>query len=351
MVLALLVVLLGAVWVILDAIEQSTPAVDPVAQAERERDAWKEGRQDGRAQADRELRLAQEGQEAATSRAGALQAQLDAKAEELDEMARARRHAEAEREELAGRVRSAQQEVLVKNALEEEARSLTATLAVTQEELQRAMRDLADKARQNEELRLKLADYGLGLPPDPRLPEGDLPPPPGVRRSPETPDPPKDPPTPSAAPASPPPAAPAVPAASEAAPASAPRRERDLERDPQLLTAVRQRVNDLLSRTTRPGGTSWHLTRVDAMTPERLSGVIALHYDANGRLIDGIEARDLQIVHDRARLRVELVFRDGDRVMPRARVPLPPEGVAVLVAEGDAARAWGGSGLSVVQSR
>jgi len=350
MVLALLVVLLGAVWVLLDAIERNAPAVDPLAQAERERDAWKEGRQEGRAQADREVRMAQEAQEDASSRAGALQAQIDAKNEELEQMARARRVAEGEREELAGRVRSAQQEVLVKNALEEEARSLTASLAVTQEELQRAMRELADKSRENEDLRLRLADYGLDLPPDPRLPAGDLPPPPGVVPAPE----PSGPASPEAerAPALPPPPGPTVSAAAGDTPASPPpRRERDLERDPQLLTAVRQRVNDLLSRTARPGGSSWHLTRVDAMTPERLAGVIALHYDANGRLIDGIEARDLRIVHDRNLRRVEMVFRDGDQVMPGARAPLPAEGVSVVVAEGEAARAWGASGLSLVQSR
>lgn len=352
--LGLLVVVLAGVWVLLDAIERNAqrgPIVDPLAIAARERDIWKEGRSDGAAQADRELRLLQQGFEEAEARREALQRQIDLKNAELDAMARTKRDAEIERDDMAGRVRHAQQELMARQVLEDEVKSLTSRLAVTDEELRRAMQDLARRQRENAALREKAVDYGLDLAPDPDA--GAVP-----RTAPG-----QDP-APFPAPVAPvgsevpPPARTSEPpptAGRETGPQELPppllKREGPLTRDQQLTGRVRERINQLLQASGTPGGETWHLTRLDAMGQDRLSDVIALRYDARGRLLDGIEARELRIHYDRENRKVEFHFMGGDRVTQSARTALPADGMRLEVASGELARAWGNSGLSMIQLR
>lgn len=341
--LGLLAVVLAGVWVLLDAIERRAPGPagpDPLALAARERDAWKEGRNEGAAQSERELRRLEQRAEEAEARREEAQRLLDARQAELDEVARARRAAEQEREELAARVRHAQQEVLAHQALEDEVNALAGRLAVTDQELRHAMAELAKKRSENEMLRKKAVDYGLDLAPDP-----------DASRAPRT-APGQDP-RPPAAPAEPAePAGPAAaPGAREALPPPLLKRDGPLLRDEQLTDRVRERLNQLLRVSGPPGGESWHVTRLDGVAKDRLADVIALRYDAQGRLLDHIEAREVRIAYDRAARRVEFHFLGGDRVSQSARQPLPAEGLRVPMATGEAARLWAGSGLTMVEVR
>ena len=91
----------------------------PLAEhAERERDSWKEGRREGAAHADAEIRRLQEGLDESKARARKLEGDLDSKGEEISALDRSKRTAELERDELVNKVRKAQTDVMARKALD-----------------------------------------------------------------------------------------------------------------------------------------------------------------------------------------------------------------------------------------
>ncbi len=169
MLLGLLVVLLGGVYVILDAVEKKSavsPGMDPAELARRERDSWKEGRREGAQHSDREVQRLQEGLREAKDRSLKLQAELDQKLEQVAEVDRSRRIAEMERDEFAGQVRRAQNEVVAKKTLEDEVGSLRLELDAANKVASKAEHDLSLQRSKNAFLRERLADHGMGIPDD-----------------------------------------------------------------------------------------------------------------------------------------------------------------------------------------
>jgi len=458
LILGLLIVMLGGIYVILDTLDEQAarnPELAPAEVARRERDSWKEGRSEGAQHADAEIRRLEESLEEAKERRRTLERELDAKVGELGAIDRGKRTAELERDEFAGQVRKAQNEVLAKKALEGEILSLRMKVDGADRITERLRQDLDLQRRTNGFLRRRLADYGMGYTEDdpmwrPGVSAGaDDPAAPGrIEKLPEsaavkkrrlelliagrkkmgmptddlenalaaggapgvaaasgsgsgpgTPSKPRkqEPKIPWARSAVPPPAAhaeddhaeddvadappappstggpairpaaqPPVPAA-DTFPPAAPRgaayggdrpgtlpppilRKRGaLQRDLKSVGRVRAHLNRLLDDGS--GGAGWQVQRLDGVAEDRLAGVVLTRYDAAGRLVESVEARDVRITLDRARRSVEFRVTDGVRVAQNRRVALPTAGARILVAEGSDAERWGSSQLTVIHKR
>jgi hypothetical protein len=412
MILGLLVVVVGGVYLILDAVEKSSdrkPQVDPGVIAQRVQDSWKDGRREGSLQAEREIQRLQDLLDESKDRTNSLEQNLQAKLEALSELDRGRRAAELERDQFAGQVRKAQNEVLAKQALEDEVASLRQQIEAANRAALDMQVDLDRQKRVAAHLRDRMADYGMDLPEDdppyrgpppasPRAadspapetpapeapapaapaPEAASPPPSGLPRNlldggRDTPSvgdptvaPPRAPaaPRPAPEPAAETPASPWSPATPAATPAAAPSPARRsglppptmrprsvLDRSPTEIRRVRTVLNQLLDASPGPNGESWRVTRIDGIAQDRLGGVIVLHYDASGRLLDAVEARDLRITVDSDERAVAFDFLQGVHVRRNSRTPLPAAGKRLVVAKGDASGMWAASGLTMIRKR
>ncbi len=416
MLLGLLVVFVAGVYVILTEVQKTKKApagMDPTEILQRERDIWKEARNEGARLSEKEIQRLTDSLEEAKERSRTLQQNLDTKVGELNDVDRRRRAAELERDEFAGQVRKAQGEVLAKKALEDEIHSLRDEKKNNDREVSDLEVRLERKRREAAWLRQRLADYGMDLPADdpPYIPPGQEPDPglaaamrqaaaakkdPGESKmlnlitagqkkiaeqaAAEAPD--SRVPPPSTGPATTPrmpalepqpippapgggaarggdvpggvPPRPGPPGQPARKPGELPppimRRRNAYERDPKQVQIVRTRINQLLDRTSATGET-WQVTRIDGVSQNGLDGVIMLRYDGSGRLIDGIEAKDLRISVDSETRKVEFVVHDGVRVAQNRRVPLPRNGARVVVAEGESSSAWASSGLTMVRKK
>jgi hypothetical protein len=407
MILGLLIAVLAGVYVILGEIKKNRevePALGPAQIAQRFEDSWKSGRIEGARQSEREIERLTQALEEAKSRSSTLQTQLDERQAELNGVDRARRTAELERDEFAGQVRKALDEVTGKKALEDEIAALRMEQGTSTREVTDLQVALERKRQEAAWLRQRLADLGMGIPEDdppyraPGSPEAaaaakaeaalvkpEAPPlvnlltagrqkieaqDRAAGRLPAA-DAPRRPAEPAPAPARPGPTGPAAVRGGDVPGAPAPfnppaaatprkpgelpppilRRRSGVARDPASLNRVREHINDLLGKTVSPRGERFLVTRVDGVAPDRVAGVVVLRYDAADRLIDHIEAKDMRITLDRERRRVEFDFAEGVRVARDQRVPLPREGAKFVIAEGDAAGAWANSGLRMLRRR
>lgn len=367
MILGLLVVVVGGVYVILDAVQESAnrkPQVDPAVIARRERDSWKEGRREGAQQAEREVQRLEELLDDSQGRTRQLEVDLQAKLEALGEIDRGKRAAELERDQFASQVRKAQGEVLAKQALEEEVASLRAQLAAANREALDRQVDLDRQRRLSAHLRDRMADYGMdipvddppyrGPPPGEDAPEGDDPAQPAAARGDGAARPRNlltagrdgdadgGPPLPSGR---------GTGAGVSALPPPVLRRRTPLDTNAAEIQRVRTALNRLLDASAGPAGESWQVTRIDGVAQDRLGGVIVLHYDSAGRLLDSVEARDLRITVDKDERTVAFDLVDGVRVRRNERTPLPAQGTRIVVAKGDVSRLWAGSGLTMIKKR
>jgi hypothetical protein len=92
--------------------------------------------------------------------------------------------------------------------------------------------------------------------------------------------------------------------------------------------------------------------RVDAVTTDRLKGVIMNRYDAEARLIESVEAREAFVWVERDNRRVMLELRQGERVSGGQRMPLAEGKFQTLLGEGEAiSQVFASSGLRLIGSR
>ena len=164
--LGLLVVLLGGIYVVLDAIDRKgagAPQTPPADIAQKVMDSWKQGRVEGAEHADAEVRRLTARLEEEQARGRRLEPQLDARGDELGSAERARRSAELERDTFASQIQKARAEVLARKTLEEEVLSLSAQADSKDRILKDLQGDLDLTRRQNAFLRQRLADYGMGF--------------------------------------------------------------------------------------------------------------------------------------------------------------------------------------------
>ncbi len=449
MLLGLLVVVLAGVYVILDAVKTGPGAtavagLDPAEIARRERDSWKEGRREGAQHADREIERLQEDLEEAKERRQQIQAELDTKVELLGGLERGKRVAEIERDEFAGQVRKAQNEIVARKELEDAIGRMKLKLDAANKIAAQAEHDLQLQRSRNAYLRERMADYGVGFAEDdppwrPGVPAGTDPatgkplvnlagrepldpttsdllnlkrkgrksneallaeykaraglttpasgsasdssvPPPALTsgdaapRAPTTPirqpvrqpamqptrQPVSQPVTqpvrqpvrqPATQPVRPRGAAYGGDAPGAAPPPSLRRTGPRLDREPKSVDRVRSHLNGLLRKPTGGGGAGWSVTRIGGVSADRLGGVIMQRYDATGRMVESIEAKDVRIAVDRERKHVQFVFRDGLRYDRGVRSPLPPRGMPVIMAQGTQTQAWSGSPLRLIQKK
>jgi hypothetical protein len=96
----------------------------------------------------------------------------------------------------------------------------------------------------------------------------------------------------------------------------------------------------------------WQIMRVDAVTSDRLRGVIVNRYDAEHRQLDSIEAKEALVWVERDKRRVMLELRQGERVVGAQHTPLPDGKHQVVIAEGEAiTQVFAASGLKLIAVR
>ena len=418
MLIGLLVVLLGGIYVILDALDKRGPADPELAPAEvarRERAAWKEGREEGASQAEREIERLQAAIGENQRRSAQLQGDLDAKLQQLAEIDQRKRAAEMERDDFASQVRKAQSEMMAKQVLEEEVGSLKLQLDALRRTTADADHALDLERRKNSYLRERAADAAMGISPD------DPPWRPGnAATTPEETVPPKDfvaigrerlralgletdadapgpapgnssvpppaydvgdgpvradrpvvstVPMPAArVPTIPIPTAVAPPAGRQGAaygadgpgalpPPSILRRGETPASVPAVAApaapaeSVRTRINDLLRSSDTRDGGGWRVARVGGITADGLQGVLLVRYAAGGRVAESVEARSLRIDHDAARREVEFTLSEGMRFAGGQSMPLPAVGSRVVVAKDAQSELWSQAALPVIRTR
>lgn len=399
MLLGLLVVFLGGIWVVLDQLERQRGAGDPELSAaevvRRERDAWREGRNEGSQHADNELKRLADALDEAKSRARTLQGEIDARNRRIAELDQGKRAAEVERDDFAGQVRKAQSEMMAKKVLEEEVGALKLQLDAANRIASKSEHELDLVRRKNAWLRERMADYGMGFGADdppwrPGQPAGTTPDgmqpvgpraddpnyskltnvelakrklermggtPPATSGSASDPGAAEAPAGPAAAPRTPA-VAPATPRGaayggdSRGMPPPAVLRKRGgVDANASSVERVRQHLNGLLRGSDAAGGAGWRITSLKQVDADRLGGVVMVRYGAGGRMVESVEAREVRIAHDRRRKQVEFAFQGGERMISGQRMQLPQVGSRVVVAEGQGAEAWDGSSLRVIQKR
>ena len=411
MLLGLLVVFLGGIWVVLDELDRRQPATDPELSAaevvRRERDAWRQGRNEGSQHADNEVKRLGDALDEAKGRARTLQGEIDARNRRLADLDQAKRTAEVERDEFAGQVRKAQSEMMAKQLLEEEIHALKLQLDAANRVAGTHEHELGLQRRKNAWLRERMADYGMGFSDDDpawrpdraagELPEGMAAVGPRKETSKLTNleiarrklgrlngDPDAAAGTPAAGSAStgsassgsasdgamapvdreassvPPPAggAPARPRGAAYGgdgagmpPPAVLRKRSGIDANSTSVERVRAHLNGLLRGSDAVGGAGWRITGLKEVAPDRLGGVVMVRYGPGGAMVESVEAREVRIAHDRGRKQVEFAFRGGDRLVSGQRMRLPTVGSRVVVAEGQGADAWDGSSLRLIQKR
>jgi hypothetical protein len=358
--LGLMAVVVLATYVIVDVARQAIDRNDPRAITEHAMALMQKEREEaaGDAEADEQRIRAELRSEEDKRRA--LEAQVD---RERDERAEAQREVTLKDTELAGlrhQFTTAQTEALKVPSLESEIRDLASKVAVSEPRTRALQEELDEARRENNRLRKKIAGEALGFPADdpdverpaPKAPEPTPPPnafpPPAPVGATESPAPGPPPNGTVSAPAAPPAATPAAPPA----PTPPAARETEGSRDPRVLADVRSRLNRMLDAAGSQRPEYWQVMRVDAVTLDRLKGVIVNRYDADARLIESVEAREAFVWVERDKRRVMLELRQGERVVGAARTPLPDGKFQAVLAEGEAlTQVFAASGLRLIGSR
>lgn len=325
--LGLLVVFLGGVFVVLDVLDQmraERPDTVLIADqaSQRTLEAFRDGKAEGGDEADLALSRLQDQLQQMEDRERALRLKIDAETGSRGELEAEIRGLEMERDGLAAQIRAAQSEILARRAVEEELRSVNGKLAVMEPRVFELEATIASEKAETARLRARLGALGLGYP-DPGE-GGDAADGPAPETRPvETAD-------------KPPPEVPG----------------RQIQRDPVLLDKIRNRLNQMLDQTSQGQKDLWQVTRIDGVHADGLEGVIALRYDrASGRLIEQVQARDLDLWVDRNVRSVQLEFRNGRSATGAGSTPFPGGTFRQTVANGDMTRVWSQSGMTFLRFR
>lgn len=325
--LGLLVVFLGGLYVVLDVLDQvraEWPDAALIADqaSQRTLDAFRDGKAEGGDDAELELSRLQERLQQMEERERVLRQNLEAQATGRGDLEAEIRGLEVERDGLASQIRAAQAEVLARRAVENELHVVTGRLVVMEPRMRDLEDALASKKAENVRLRERLGAIGLGRPDPGAADDVD------GRPVPEA--------SPREAADEPPPVVPG----------------RRAERDPVLLDKIRGRLNQMLDQSARNRKDLWQVTRIDGVRADGLDGVIALRYDrASGRLIEQVEARDLDLWVDRNARSVEFEFRGGRRATGAGSTPFAGDTLRLTVASGEMVRLWSQSGMTFLRFR
>jgi hypothetical protein len=325
--LGLLVVFLGGVYVVLDVLDQmraERPDTALVAEqaSQRTLTAFREGKAEGGDVAELALSRLQDQLQQMEERERALRLKLDAETGGRGEREAEIRGLEVERDGLAAQIRAAQSEVLARRAVEEELRAVNGQLAVMEPRMLDLEASLRAEKSENARLRERLGAIGLGRPDPGAADEAEGPAEPDAAGSDVEERPP-----------------PLVPS-------------RRVERDPVLLDKIRDRLNQMLDQTSQGRTDLWQVTRIDGVHPEGLQGVIALRYDrASGRLLQQVQARDLDLWVDREARAVTFEFRNGQSATSAGSSQFAGGTFRQTVADGDMTRVWSQSGMTFLRFR
>ena len=325
--LGLLVVFLGGIYVVLDVLDRmEADRPDPALIAQQASQQTLQAFREGKAEAGDESELAlshlQDQLQQMEERERALRHKLDAETGGRSELQAEIRGLEVERDGLAAQIRAAQSEVLARRAVEDELRQVTGRLAVMEPRMLDLEAAIASEKAENARLRERLGAIGLGRP-DPAPTE--------------------DPPT--RAEEADPPAG-----LVEKPPAVTPHRR--VQKDPVLLDKIRNRLNQMLDQSSRGRQDLWQVTRIDGVHADGLEGVIALRYDrASGKLLEQVQARDLDLWVDRNVRSVEFEFRNGQSATGAGGKPFPGGTFRQTVANGEMTRLWSQSGMTFLRFR
>lgn len=416
MLLGLLVVLLGGVYLIVDQLRKAKPSHEELAtlrkESERGRlEAYREGQNRGIEEAGRRVQALQDEIDQSRLRTQALEGERDAARGDVEELERAKRGLENERDDLAERVLKSRNDAMARELVEERVHEQKAELIVAQERVKLLEKDLERERAERLRLLKQMASMGLGLDEEPlievrypgRDPEGDSetagpstpdempeldtttpPTGPGMTPSSTRPDQPTalpavsgsdggigDPPTarPGDLPAPrvrspgegaadsttgfPPPTADGAGTRKPARPVPVAWR-RNLNTDQVLGGRVRSIVNERLAvgaRTTK-SQVEWQLTKLGGVGQDVLADILLIQYDTTGRIVGSVQAEQLRIVTLREKKLVEFHLRNGKRSLGGKSEALPEGGARLVVAAGEAQiRIWRDSGLLMVDHR
>jgi len=324
MMLGLLLVFLGGVYVILDVLDtmkadRSDQALIASQASEHTLQAFREGKTEGTNESELALSRLEDQLRQTEDRERALRERLDQEGGSRADLEAEVKGLAAERDALAGQIRAAQNEVLARRAVEEELRDTSARLAVMEPRMRDLETAIAAEKAENVRLLERLAALGLGRP-DPAAEET-----------------PKD-------------------ASEETGPAPEdvppPRVHSRVIRDAQLLDKIRGRLNTMLDQSGTGREDLWQVTRIDGVHPQGMEGVIALRYDRrSGRLLEQVQASDLEIWVDRNARSVELLFRNGSLSTGLGSQPFQGGELRLTVAGGEMTTVWSQSGMTFLRYR
>ena len=324
--LGLLVVFLGGLYVVLDVLEQVRAERPDTAQiatqaSERTLQAFREGKAEGGDEAELALTRLQDQLDQMTARENALRGRLEDATDGRGQLEAQLRGLEVERDGLAAQIRAAQNEVIARRAVEEELRAANGKLAVMEPRMLELEAAVREEKIANARLRERLGAIGLGRPDPAALdePGGE-----GPEASPEE--------------------------TAERPPPQIPGRK--VQRDPVLLDKIRNRLNQMLDQSSQGRPELWQITRIDGVHADGLEGVIALRYDrTSGRLLEQLQARDLDLWVDRNVRTVQLEFRNGRRASGPSAQPFADGVFRQTVASGEMTRLWSQSGMTFLRFR
>ncbi len=360
LILGLLIVMLGGIYVIVVAIQEQRPlpndSVNVAALEAGRLKSYQEGMSKGAAESQGRVSRMQLALSDAEDRLRTEQKKYDEAQAELAELAKRKRVAEMERDEMADFAQRARNNAIGKDVAEKALREVNLKMEVAETKLKDREEALMRERQENAMLRKRLAAYNLGLPDDvpaAKIPAAVPPDPkpldePAVKSSEANPSAVPPPATPDTN-ATPPP--PALPDAEKPVIQVPP--DPDLNRDKRLVGRVRTRLNELLRAGRSTVGEWWQITRIEGIKQDRVGGVVILQYDNAGRFLGSVEARELRIWVDRETQQVEFHTFEGNRLAPGGKkTPISRNGYRFAVAKGkNYASAWRNSGLSMVKTR
>jgi hypothetical protein len=315
LVLASIAVIGGVLWLVLQYVEhwrdQTVGTSDVATQLAGQ---FQRGVEQGRADEAGAQKSRAASQE---ERIRALEQSLAAAQSERDAKSAAAVAAAGELSALRAEVQTSRVDALKVRALEEEADRLRREASAKDPELDRLRRELAEERKDNAALRRQLGDAALlrtvgkeaAASPEPSMGE------------------------PSPAPDAPPADDPSV------------------NSDRRTVDRVRGRMNDLLKlgAGTRPD--YLQVLSVGGVTPNRVVDVKVGRYNASGRLLNSIVARDLRVTVDHLRRVVEMHFVEGHLERGGTQTPFAGGTYSTVVAEADQVSSWAASGFTFVSAK
>ena len=411
MLLGLLVVLVGGVAALVEAIRQGggTTAVDQAQLAEQVRATYARGREEGAAHRVADIARMEEAITAAQRRVAQHQEALDASLRERQELERGQQALEYTNQELAQQVAVGRQASFAQRALEAEIEKLRREHAAADSVVKAHEEEARELRAMNQKLRKRIVDAELDLPggadydpdydPDhdphveptrepamrpvrpPNTPvvrfpgrdrapakggakggSGDLPSAPAAVAAPWG--------EPGAVP--PPPVVRKSPSGSASGVTLEKFSLRDAARatdlppglpplpgarpaatrpTPMDVRNVRTSINDLLDRSTAGSGTRYKVTSISDVTADGVRNLRLIRQHGAQGIPEIITAKRAQLVYETARDEVALLIWNGERVGQTRREPIPPQGARITVARAADAKAWLQSDLRIIQRR